>query len=65
MLRAYGLVYALLRNHVPVYWIINPAKAAGGDDFSVTTVECAPGCENGGDDRAAELSWRTICGIDH
>ena len=35
MLRAYGLVYALLRNHVPVYWIINPAKAAGGKDFSV------------------------------
>src|SRR4051794_38891419 len=36
MLRAYGLVYELLRNGVPVYWIINPAKTANGDDFSVS-----------------------------
>ena len=37
MLRAYGLVYALLRNRVPVNWIINPAKVAGGDDFQIST----------------------------
>ncbi len=28
MLRAYGLVYELLRKGVPVYWVINPAKVA-------------------------------------
>jgi len=37
MLRAYGLVYDLLKHNVPVYWIINPAKPANGDDFSVAT----------------------------
>ncbi len=36
MLRAYGLVYELLRHGVPVYWAIDPAKAANGDDFSVS-----------------------------
>jgi uncharacterized repeat protein (TIGR01451 family) len=34
-LRAYGLVYELLRNGVPVQWAISPAKAAGGADFSL------------------------------
>jgi uncharacterized repeat protein (TIGR01451 family) len=34
-LRAYGLVYALLRDGVPVYWAINPTKPAGGDDFAL------------------------------
>ncbi len=34
MLRAYGLVYELLSNDVPVNWVINPAKTAGGTDFS-------------------------------
>jgi uncharacterized repeat protein (TIGR01451 family) len=37
MLTAYGLVYELLRNEVPVYWVINPAKAANGDDFAIAT----------------------------
>jgi hypothetical protein len=35
MLRAYGLVYALLRAGVPVHWAINPAKAADGIDATV------------------------------
>lgn len=35
MLTAYGLVYELLRNGVPVAWVINPAKPANGIDFSV------------------------------
>jgi hypothetical protein len=35
MLRAYGLVYELLRNNVPVYWVINPAKLANGNDFTI------------------------------
>src|SRR3712207_4717284 len=34
-LRAYGLVYELLPNGVPVQWAIDPAKAAGGADFSL------------------------------
>jgi uncharacterized repeat protein (TIGR01451 family) len=37
MLTAYGLVYELLRNEVPVYWVINPAKSANGDDFAIST----------------------------
>jgi len=36
MLRAYGLVYSLLRAGVPVYWVINPAKPPNGDDFATT-----------------------------
>ena len=28
VIRAYGLVYQLVRNNIAVYWIINPAKAA-------------------------------------
>lgn len=35
MLSAYGLVYQLLRNGVPVAWVINSAKSENGDDFSV------------------------------
>src|ERR1043166_842536 len=30
MLKAYGLVYQLTLKGVPVHWIINPNKAAGG-----------------------------------
>jgi uncharacterized repeat protein (TIGR01451 family) len=37
MLRAYGLVYSLLRNNVPVHWAINPTKGVNGDDFVVAT----------------------------
>lgn len=35
MLRAYGLVYALLRSGVPVSWVIEPTKSAGGDDVTI------------------------------
>ena len=28
MNRAYGLVYRLMQNNIPVYWIVNPTKAA-------------------------------------
>src|SRR5262249_32025148 len=35
MLRAYGLVYELLRNNVPVQWVINPFKAVNGTDFTI------------------------------
>jgi large repetitive protein len=34
MLRAYGLVYRLLANNVPVHWAINPGKAQNAVDFS-------------------------------
>jgi uncharacterized repeat protein (TIGR01451 family) len=38
MLRAYGLVYQLLRNNVSVYWAINPAKIMNGDaDFTINS----------------------------
>lgn len=35
MLRAYGLVYELLRNNIPVNWVIEPSKATNGDDFVI------------------------------
>jgi uncharacterized repeat protein (TIGR01451 family) len=35
MLRAYGLVYELLANGVPVSWAINPTKLDHGDDVVV------------------------------
>lgn len=38
MLRAYGLVYALLTRGVPVNWVINPSKSPNGDDFSIPVV---------------------------
>ncbi|HWU89808.1 MAG TPA: thrombospondin type 3 repeat-containing protein, partial [Kofleriaceae bacterium] len=34
--RAYGLVYQLLRNNVPVHWAIQTGKAAGGDDVMIS-----------------------------
>lgn len=36
MLRAYGLLYRLLRAGVPVAWVVDPAKAHGGVDFTTT-----------------------------
>jgi len=35
-LRAYGLVYQLLRNNVPVQWAILTGKTAGANDFTIT-----------------------------
>ena len=36
MLRAYGLVYELLRQGVPVRWMIQSGKASGGVDFTAS-----------------------------
>ena len=36
MLEAYGLVYELLRQGVPVHWVIAPQKLNGGVDFMAT-----------------------------
>jgi uncharacterized repeat protein (TIGR01451 family) len=36
MLKAYGLVYELLRNGVPVQWAIRTGKAYGGVDFTTS-----------------------------
>jgi len=43
MLRAYGLVYELLRNDVPVRWTIRTDKDFGEEDFTATTVDVATG----------------------
>ena len=39
MLRAYGLVYELLRNHVPVRWVIRSDKSFGEEDFTASAVD--------------------------
>lgn len=36
MLRAYGLVYALLKNGIAVHWAINSTKVANGVDFTAS-----------------------------
>ena len=41
MLTAFGLVYALLRSGVPVSWVIDPAKDAGGPDLAVDALDHA------------------------
>ncbi|HWI18634.1 MAG TPA: hypothetical protein VNT81_12860 [Vicinamibacterales bacterium] len=38
MLRAYGLVYELLRAGIPVHWTINELKVTDGVDFTVSGV---------------------------
>ncbi len=35
-LRAYGLVYKLLTNNVPVQWAIRAGKVGGGNDFTIS-----------------------------
>ncbi|MBM4381588.1 MAG: hypothetical protein FJ086_20160 [Deltaproteobacteria bacterium] len=43
VLRAYGLVYQLLQNNIPVYWIIQPTKASLTDvDLTVAWSGGAP-----------------------
>jgi hypothetical protein len=39
MLRAYGLLYKLLQGSVTVRWVINPAKAYGGTDFTASATD--------------------------
>lgn len=47
MLLAYGLVHRLLREDVPVRWVIAQGKAYGDVDFEATTVDVATGAEVG------------------
>jgi large repetitive protein len=46
-LRIYGLVYKLLASNVPVQWAIDPAKAAGGADFTVAAPAVVHDLETG------------------
>jgi uncharacterized repeat protein (TIGR01451 family) len=39
MLRAYGLVYELLRNGVPIRWVIRKGKVNSGTDFTASAVD--------------------------
>jgi hypothetical protein len=39
MLKAYGLVYNLLRHGIPVRWVVNPAKAYQGVDFTASAAD--------------------------
>jgi len=43
MLRAYGLVYELLRQGVPVRWMIQSGKANGGVDFTASGTDLMSG----------------------
>ncbi len=45
MLRAYGLVYALLQANVPVHWVIKEGKGYGDVDFIATSVDLASDVE--------------------
>lgn len=47
MLSAYGLVHRLLREGVPVYWVIAEGKAYGDVDFEATSVDVATGADVG------------------
>ncbi|MCA9522835.1 MAG: hypothetical protein KC609_17795, partial [Myxococcales bacterium] len=39
MFKAYGLVYELLRNDVPIYWVIKQGKTFGSADFTTDAVD--------------------------
>ena len=39
MLKAFGLVYSLLRQGVPVQWVIRPGKAHLGVDFTTSAID--------------------------
>ncbi|HTJ46116.1 MAG TPA: DUF11 domain-containing protein, partial [Kofleriaceae bacterium] len=43
MLKAYGLVYQLLHAGIPVDWVIEPTKAHGGIDVTVSTTNYPSG----------------------
>ncbi len=43
MFRAYGLVYALLREGVPVRWVIRADKQHGEEDFTTSATDLATG----------------------
>ena len=46
-LRAYGLVYQLLGNHVPVQWAIRAGKPAGGNDVTISAPATVNNLETG------------------
>jgi len=48
MLRAFGLVYALLTEGIPVQWIIEPDKAVGDADFNAQAQALVAGVPVGG-----------------
>jgi uncharacterized repeat protein (TIGR01451 family)/MYXO-CTERM domain-containing protein len=39
MFKAYGVVYELLRNDIPVHWTIRPEKTHMGSDFTASAVD--------------------------
>ena len=41
MLKAYGLLFALLKADVPVHWVIKAKKAAGEADFTASSKDFA------------------------
>jgi uncharacterized repeat protein (TIGR01451 family) len=43
MLKAYGLVYTLLKNDIPVSWVIRKSKSSGQADFTVAGTNYANG----------------------
>ena len=43
MLRAYGLVYDLLRAGIPIRWVIREGKGYGEEDFTVASTDFATG----------------------
>src|SRR5688500_13817803 len=44
LLQAYGLLYELLRQGVPVYWVIDPDKTFHGAACNTVGNECAWDC---------------------
>jgi hypothetical protein len=47
MLRAYGLVHRLLREGIPVRWVIRAGKTYGDVDFEATSMDVASGADVG------------------
>ncbi len=42
MNRAYGLVYRLMQNKIPVYWIVNPSKGSSLEGLSNSNISGTP-----------------------
>ena len=55
MLRAYGLVYALLSNDVPVRWVIASDKVQDGADFSAAATDVLVAAKGGNPDAIVVL----------
>ncbi len=59
VLRAYGLVYLLLKHQVTVYWTIDPAKAQSN---GVTGIDAAVSVSSG--QAALKMSWANLAACD-